>query len=440
VRVLFVVLDGLADRPAAVLGGATPLEAAATPNLDSIVAGGCAGLIDPLGPGVAPGTDTSHFVFFGNPLEEYPGRALFEAAGSGLAVHEGEVALKGSFCEVERRGGMLHLVKRAIGMEAEDGAGDLVEAISKYDTGGYRLELVYTGGKESILYVRGGSCSAEITDSDPYADDRPVAAVEASGDPTEPEEASATAEAVTSYLRWAHERLETHPINLARREAGEPAANFLTTKWAARRRRLVSFSERYPFNAASVSTGVLFRGLCAELGITFKNVEYLADPCEDLARRVREGLTLLDSGFDFVHVHTKVIDQAAHKKDPELKRRVIESCDAGLAALAGGQPEDLLLVVTADHSTASSGHELLIHTGEPVPLAVRGRSVGKDEVKRFSERACASGFLGRSRASDLMPQALNWSDRTGYYGARMMRHSVLARPSTPEPFYFGDVP
>lgn len=433
-RVIFVVIDGLGDRPADVLGGQTPLEAASTPNLDTIVTRGSAGLISSVGRGVAPGTDTAHFVFFGNDLQEYPGRALFEAAGSGLPVAEGEVVLMGSFCRVEERDGVLHLLRRRIDIDGEE-AHELVEAVAKHEAGGYRLELVHTVGKESILYVRGGSLSTAVTDSDPYADDTSVAAVEAMAEARDMAEATTTAEAVTGYLRWAYARLSAHPINQRRVEDGLGPANFLTTKWAATRRPLIGFSSRFPFAGASVSSGTLFRGLCAELGLTFRNMDYLDDPGQDLARRVDTALNMLKEGrFDFVHVHTKLVDHAAHKKDPQLKLRTIEACDKGLARLAALDDPDMLLIVTADHATPSSGDALLIHSGEPVPIAVVGRHVPIDGVGRFSERACASGLLGWMGASDLMPQVLNWSDRTGYYGARMSPYTQIARPVASNPF------
>lgn len=433
-RVIFVVIDGLADRPAQALGGMTPLEAAATPNLDAIVSRGSGGLHSSLGPGVPPGTDTAHFVFLGNRLQDYPGRALFEAAGAGLAVAEGEVVLAGSFCHVERRGDALHLVNRQIDIDADD-ACELVAGIAAHEAGGYRLQLVHTVGKESILYVRGGSLSSAVTDSDPYADDAFVVAVEAMADAEDPAEAASTADAVTGYLRWAHERLAAHPINTERISAGQAPANFLATKWAATRRPIVQFSERFPFVGASVSWGTLFRGLCAELGLAFRNVEYLDDPGNDLARRIDTALELLDAGrYDFVHVHTKLVDHAAHKKDPQLKRQTIESCDAGLARLAVLDDPETLIVVTADHATASSGDSLLIHTGEPVPIAVVGRTVPVDEVTRFSERTCRPGMLGTTTAADMMPRILNWTDRTGYQGARMSPYSQIARPRAANPF------
>ncbi len=35
-KILYVILDGLGDRPIASLGGRTPLDAASTPNLDRL--------------------------------------------------------------------------------------------------------------------------------------------------------------------------------------------------------------------------------------------------------------------------------------------------------------------------------------------------------------------------------------------------------------------
>ncbi|MFB3092850.1 MAG: phosphoglycerate mutase, partial [Dehalococcoidia bacterium] len=49
-RILLVIFDGLADRPAPELDGKTPLEAARTPNLDRVVAQGINGLFHPKGP------------------------------------------------------------------------------------------------------------------------------------------------------------------------------------------------------------------------------------------------------------------------------------------------------------------------------------------------------------------------------------------------------
>lgn len=54
--------------------------------------------------------------------------------------------------------------------------------------------------------------------------------------------------------------------------------------------------------------------------------------------------------------------------------------DDGIGQAIGPLLEDpdLLIVVTADHSTPSAGQ--LIHSGEPVPLLFHGEGVRRDSV------------------------------------------------------------
>ena len=95
---------------------------------------------------------------------------------------------------------------------------------------------------------------------------------------------------------------------------------------------------------------------------------------------------------------------------------MIESLDAGLADSI--QPlldnEDVILVVTADHSTPSNGP--LIHSGEPVPLLFHGPGVRRDKVDRFDEISVAGGALGTMRGDELMHMILNYTDRARLAG------------------------
>ena len=58
-RILLIIFDGLADRPAPELGGKTPLEAAATPNLDRLASEAINGLFHPKSPGYPLGSPRS---------------------------------------------------------------------------------------------------------------------------------------------------------------------------------------------------------------------------------------------------------------------------------------------------------------------------------------------------------------------------------------------
>ena len=76
--------------------------------------------------------------------------------------------------------------------------------------------------------------------------------------------------------------------------------------------------------------------------------------------------------------------------------------------------DEYTLVITADHSTPSSGP--LIHSGEPVPMCVVGPGIRRDMVQRFDEVQCATGCLGPVRGEDFMHLVLNWLDRAKLQG------------------------
>ncbi len=55
-KCVLLIIDGLGDLPVPELDGKTPLEAASTPVLDHLAAGGLYGLVDPIIPGEIPNT------------------------------------------------------------------------------------------------------------------------------------------------------------------------------------------------------------------------------------------------------------------------------------------------------------------------------------------------------------------------------------------------
>ncbi|MDI6891737.1 MAG: alkaline phosphatase family protein [Actinomycetota bacterium] len=429
-RVLLIILDGLGDRPAPELGGKTPLEAACTPNLDSLAARGITGLMDPISPGIAPGSDVAHFLLFGYSLDEFPGRGVFEAVGEGLDLGSADVVCRASFASVEEKGGCLKIVDRSIGAAEED-CRELSRGVSEKEFGRVKFSFVYNGGRQGILFLR-GEASSNITDSDPFDDTLPVIKIQPLQNADDKEKAKRTAGALNSYLCWVYGHLKDHPVNQRRMKGGKPPLNFLLTKWAARRRKLVPFAEKFGFGATMVASGVLYRGLAAEMGMDFIESPNLKETGEDLKSRLRLAKQAFEGGCDFVHLHTKAPDEAAHTKKPFFKRDTIEKLDGAFEGLSSFFSGDVLIVVTSDHSTPSSGS--LIHSGEPVPIAIVGKNVRKDEVKEFGERACSRGGLGRIRGSDLMNVILNLTDRVKYFGTRSTPEDIPHRPRKVIPF------
>ncbi|MCX8170157.1 MAG: phosphoglycerate mutase, partial [Candidatus Methanomethyliaceae archaeon] len=67
---LYVLLDGLGDRPIKLLEDRTPLEAAHHPNLDELTKVGVSGLVYTVGKGIAPESDIAVISMLGyDPLK-----------------------------------------------------------------------------------------------------------------------------------------------------------------------------------------------------------------------------------------------------------------------------------------------------------------------------------------------------------------------------------
>jgi 2,3-bisphosphoglycerate-independent phosphoglycerate mutase len=269
-------------------------------------------------------------------------------------------------------------------------------------------------GHHGILTLA-GTVAPFFTDSDPMTKDRALAAIKPwaahAGDPA----ARNAARALGAYLEWVYRGAQNHPVNAARRKAGRPLLNGLVTQRAGRLKQVTPFSEGYGLRGLSLASGIVYHGLAAYLGMAARRVEDTDRPGDDLAGRLKAAMAFLPE-YDFIHVHTKAPDEAAHAKDPAAKCRVIEALDRGIGAVLDdltAEPE-ILIVIAADHSTPSSGP--LVHSGEPVPIIFHGPGIRRDLVERYDEICAAGGALGCVRGKELMYLILNHLDRAKLQG------------------------
>ncbi len=413
-RCIVILLDGLGDRAYAELGDRTPLQAAVTPTLDRFAALGVNGLFHAGRLGQALPSENAHFAMFGYAPEEFPGRGLLEAMGAGHAIAEDEIALLAHFVNIEERDGLLVLTEdRPLATAPE--LAELGASIAGRDCDGIVCRYLPTRGPDGIVTLR-GPVSPCITDSDPITEGEPLLAVLPWREAGDDHAARHTARALTAYLSWCHRTLAAQPVNVARRGQGLVALNGLVTQRPGRWLAVERFGERWGLRGLSIASGLVYWGLAEFLGLAVRKVKDSGEPGRDLAERLRHALATTD--HDFIHVHTKAPDAAAHTKEPAAKVAAIEALDRGLAAVADellGAPETLL-VITADHSTPSSGPQ--VHSGEPVPFTMVGPGQRCDLVRGFDEVRCAAGALGVVRGGDFMYLVLNGLDRAKLHGLR----------------------
>ncbi|MFC1580330.1 alkaline phosphatase family protein [Thermodesulfobacteriota bacterium] len=435
-KIILLLLDGLGDRSYGALNGRTPLQAAETPHLDHLAGLGGNGLYHASTPGQCLPSETAHYLLFGYDLKTFPGRGLLEAVGAEIPFQENDVLCLAHLSEVTMVEGVPVLTGGRKDIEgSREELGSLYASIGSFEWEGVACQLHQTGRNDGIL-VLSGEVSPHITDSDPMIPNMAIARIFPVEPNPEPGKADTTARALNAYLSHCYHVLDAHNENHLRRERRLRAANFLTTQRCGRRILQEPFADLWGMTGMMIASGLMYKGLAQELGFTFRQVKDSSDPGGDLRERINMALT--DDSHQFVHVHTKVADQAAHSGDPMGKQEVITAVDRGLDGLVKALKvrDDILVVITADHSTPSQSP--LIHSGEPVPLSMVGHGVRRDRVKAFDEVSAATGCLGLLRGKDLILSILNCADRSVLLGHRLGESEKPYISSSYAPFKIAD--
>lgn len=394
--------------------------------MDSLAREGQSGFYYPLGPGRVPSTELAHFRIFGYGDYPFPGRACLEALGHEVPCAAGDVFSFLAPRRVERRPDGAFYVVGGYGERSEH-APAVYSALDGWtdEVSGYHVEVFPLDvSGEAILRIRQGDATeppcGEVTDSDPFFfTDLPVLRPRPLHSASRLESAARTADALNRFLRevaglFDGATAKTDPKTL------------LVSKWTGTFVPLPPFARLAGTPGASVASSDLFCGLARLLGL-----EFFYQPDGDLSGKLERALAVLETGeVGFVHVHTKLADEAAHAGDPAHKVEVIGRLDREIAALSELPPDRLVLCVTSDHCTPVGGRT--VHWGDSVPLLVRGPSVRVDEVTLFDERSATRGSLGQIGAGDILPYLLCQADRGHFRGARPMPEEVPGIPQSGE--------
>jgi 2,3-bisphosphoglycerate-independent phosphoglycerate mutase len=416
---VLVILDGLGDRPVERLGDRTPLEAATTIHLDRLVETGQCGLVDPLSPGIPVDTAAGTGLLLGASPHAVASlsRGPVEAAGVGLEIAPGDLALRCNFATVEREDGRLLVLDRRAGRirSATDELSAVLQDVELGD--GITATLMPATQHRAVLRLSGQGLSAEISDTDPGIVPLPAAVLKSKAQHRGDPRSAKSAAAVNRFVEEAHRRLDEHPVNRDRADRGLPPANGVITRGAGLATTGLSVIEQLGLTATVVAGESTVIGLAALLGlrsVTDPRFTGLTDT--DVAAKIESGLAALEDA-DIAVVHIKGPDICSHDLDPEGKRAFLEVVDGALQPLLD---RGFVIGVTGDHSSDSTTGS---HSGDPVPAILNAPGGRRDSTTVFGERACMTGGLGRLTSStfvmsflDAMGAVPEWRAGSPAYG------------------------
>lgn len=417
-RIIYVVLDGLGDDPLPQLGDKTPLEAANTPNLDALAARGRNGRVYTVGKGIAPESDIAVFSVLGyDPRVYHAGRGPMEGLGAGMEIHDGDLAYRINFATVGEDG--TTIVDRRVGrnLTSAESQALAAEANEKIRLPGATAHLLATVEHRGVLLIRrddGRPLSAEVGNTDPAYervgalgvakltfDDVVQTCVPMPGHETD-EAARAAADLTNEYLRQCFQVLDRSEVNEKRRAVGSMPGNIILTRDGGDHLpHPPSFRERFGANWACFVEMPVERGISMVLGMGQIEVPMMTGSYAEQYRIWAETALEAIEGYDGLYIHIKGPDVPAHDGRFEEKLENIEAIDAHFfGTLLPELPRDVIVAVTADHSTSCAKKA---HTDDPVPLVIVGPGVSADAVQQFGERAAARGSIGLIQGLEIMP-------------------------------------
>lgn len=397
-KIVFVICDGLGDRPIKEFNGLTPLEKADTPNLDRFAREGATGLVQVADKDSYPDSDIAHLSLFGYDLKKYYcGRGPIEATGIGMKLEKGDIAWRCNLATVDEN--LIIKDRRAGRIES---TAEFVKDLDGMEIEGVKFLIKPGTAHRAILVLRGRGISEKVKKNDPKVAGEIVMVFEAKD---ESKDAKFTARIMNEFLARSYKILTKNPLNKHRINEGKLPANYLLCRSAGKAIRIPSFKEKYGLEACCIAGAGLYKGIGRHLGMDLIDVEGANGlPSTNVEAKFKAAIDALQK-YDFVFVHVKGADSLGEDGNFEGKKQFIEKIDK--AAKVFENLKDAMLVITADHSTPC---ELKKHSSDPVPLLIWGSSIKADSVNKFGERTCAKGSIGKIESGKLMSVVLGSVD------------------------------
>ncbi|GAB4173014.1 MAG: 2,3-bisphosphoglycerate-independent phosphoglycerate mutase [Calditrichia bacterium] len=388
-KIVYVIMDGLGGAPSPETG-MTELETAITPFLDTLAQKGETGLLDPVYPGITPGSGPAHMALFGyNPIENNVGRGLLSALGIDFPLTPNDLAMRVNFVTLDNDG--LILDRRAGRIPTETNQ-KLVKKIKDNLNvpNGFEFFMETESEHRAMIVLRAEGIDDKITETDPQKTGLPP--IEPKGLNPESEKAAAALRDILGQIREILK--DDHP------------ANFIVCRGFAKYLNMPSMEKKFGLKAAAIAQYPMYRGLAKLVGMEVLPVPPTFD---DMFMQLKENY----SKYDFFYIHFKKTDSYGEDGNFDAKVKMIETVDQWVEKMVSELNPDVL-VITGDHSTPATWKA---HSFHPVPVLLTSEHAIADKAEAFNEKECSIGYIGRMEMEKIMVYALAHAQKLIKFGA-----------------------
>ena len=394
-KYIVLVGDGMSGRPLEELNGRTTLEVADRQYMDEIVKKGRIGLATTIPRGMTPASDVANLSILGyDPKKYYSGRGPLEAANIGVDLAPEDVAFRCNTITYEED----KMLDYSAGHISTKEARILIEAIDKalgsekikfYPGVSYRhLMVLKTGSrKEALRFAKikytpphdilGKSISKHL----PRGQGKEV---------------------LIDLMKKSKEVLARQDVNKVRIDLNESPANMIWLWGQGVKPAMPSFKELYGLTGSIISAVDLIKGMGKIVGLDVIDVPGATGYYDTNFKGKGEYAVKSLEDKDFVFVHVEAPDEAGHNGDIRAKVTAIENFDKLVVGTIWEEfkdKRDVRIMVLPDHATPIS---VRTHTMDPIPFAICGEGIERDNATVFTESAAKGSQFVLSKGYLLM--------------------------------------
>ena len=367
--------DGMADHPQEELSGQTPLEAAETPNMDSIASTGVLGRVTTVPEGTPPGSAVGNLSLMGlDPKKYYSGRAPLEAKGLGVAIEKTDIAFRCNLVRFGKNGDTEIMEDYSGGHPSPQLSNRLIDSLDK-ELGNEEFRFYPGVSYRNVLIWKGGNQKANLEDINL----------------TPPHDI--TGEPVLHYLPEGPGSQRLNELQNGAKDLLGGKDDEINGVWfwgTGIKPDIPTLQNRYGLGGAVISAVDLVRGLGSYAGLSpveVKGATGLIDTnYEGKVQAVKDNI----ADESLIYLHIEAPDEASHMGKLELKLEAIERIDrrvVGPLIEYLREENDARLLLATDHIT---GIKSRTHERGPVPFAIfEPQRTGKDPRNDFSEKSAA---------------------------------------------------